>query len=78
MKTDNTNNDDIRAMTISETSRTTGFCRDTIRNAMNLYESSKGAFGLPFMRATKCERRRSRKSMVIEWMSRMERSAARR
>jgi len=72
------NNDDIRAMTISEISRVTGYSRDTIRSAMNLYEASKGALGLAFMRATIGERRRARRSMVLEWMSGLEKSAARR
>lgn len=71
-------NDDIVCWTISEIARRTGYCRDTIAAAMNLYENSKGAFGLPFMRATPGDRRRSRKSMVVEWMQRMERSAAHR
>ena len=71
-----TQNDDVRCWSISEIARNTGFSRDLIREAMNLYENSRGVMGLPFMRATVSERRRARKSQVLEWMQRMERNAA--
>ena len=73
-----TENDDIKAWTISEIHRETGYSRDTVRAAMNLYEASKGLLGLAFMVAETGDRRRSRKSQVIDWMQRMERSSSRR
>ena len=70
--------DDFQVWSISAIARNTGYSRDIVRHAMNLYEQSRGAMGLPFMRATESERRLSRKSMVLQWFERMEASAAHR
>lgn len=71
-----TRDDDICVWTISDIARRTGFSRNTIRYNMDLYESSRGAFGLAFIRATQSDRRRARKSMVLAWMQQMERAAS--
>ena len=69
--------DDIRVLSILAISKLTGVSRDRIRREMNLWESSRGAFGLPFMRIDG-DARRCRKAMVLEWMKQMERKAAHR
>ena len=69
---------DVCLWTISEAARATGLSREMIRRAISLWEASRGAFGLAFVRCSNSDRQRVRKSQVLDWIERMERSAAHR
>lgn len=69
---------DVCLWTISEAARATGVSRDMIRQATKIYEASRGAMGLAFVRLTATERVRMRKTQVLEWIEEMERKAAHR
>ena len=69
---------DVCLWTISEAARATGLSRDMIRQAISLWEASRGAFGLAFVRCSNSERPRIRKSQVLDWIETMEQRAAHR
>lgn len=71
-------NEDIELWTISEIARATKLSRDTVRDAMNLYENSNGYFGLAFVQIDNGSRRFARKEQVRNWFERLERRSARR
>ena len=68
--------DDVCLWTISEAARATGLSRDKIRQAIELWERSRGAFGLAFVRTGESNRPHIRKIKVMEWIVEMERSAS--
>lgn len=69
---------DVCLWTISEAARATGLSRDLITQAVKLWESSRGAFGLAFVRCSNSERAHVRKSQVLDWIETMEQRASHR
>lgn len=59
--------DDLRLMTISELSRRVGRDRGLLGHAMNLWESSHGAWGLAFVRLSSDIDNNSRYTCMKAW-----------